>query len=110
MKDGKYITRVVKYIDKINRYMLNIDSYEMFILYEEKIDAVILNLEQIGETVKKLSETYKQKHPEINWINIAGLRNLIAHEYEEVDYLLIYLHISRKLPLQGYAAYVVSGG
>jgi uncharacterized protein with HEPN domain len=90
MKDSKYIARVIKYINKINRYMIDINSYETFILYEEKVDAVILNLEQIGETVKKLSETYKQDHPEINWLNIAGLRNLIAHEYEEVDYLLIY--------------------
>lgn len=90
MKDSKYIARVIKYINKINQYMLHVDSYETFIMNEEKVDAVILNLEQIGETVKKLSESYKQNHPEIDWINISGLRNLIAHEYEEVDYLLIY--------------------
>ena len=90
MKDDRYIARIIKYIDKINQYMLHVDSYETFIVNEEKVDAVILNLEQIGETVKKLSETYKQKYPEINWLNIEGLRNLIAHEYENVDYLLIY--------------------
>jgi uncharacterized protein with HEPN domain len=90
MKDSKYIARVMKYINKINQYMLHVDSYESFIVNEEKVDAVILNLEQIGETVKKLSESYKQNYPEIDWINISGLRNLIAHEYEEVDYLLIY--------------------
>lgn len=70
--------------------MLHVDSFETFIVNEEKVDAVILNLEQIGETVKKLSESYKQNHPDIEWISIAGLRNLIAHEYEEIDYLLIY--------------------
>jgi uncharacterized protein with HEPN domain len=90
MKDSKYIDRVIKYINKINRYLLDIDSYEMFIINEEKVDAVIFNLEQIGETVKKISERYKQNHPEVDWINISGLRNLIAHEYEEVDSLLIY--------------------
>ena len=90
MKDNKYITRVIKYINKINKYMLHVDSFEAFIHNEEKVDAVILNLEQIGETVKKLSESYKQNHPEIDWISIAGMRNLIAHEYEEIDYLLIY--------------------
>ena len=90
MKDSKYIGRVIKYINKINQYMLHVDSYETFIVNEEKVDAVILNLEQIGETVKKLSEIYKQNHPEIDWLNISGLRNIIAHEYEEVDYLLIY--------------------
>ena len=90
MKDRKYIERIIKYIDKIHRYMLHVDSYEAFIQNEEKVDAVILNLEQIGETVKKLSESYKQSNPQIDWIRISGLRNLIAHEYEEVDYFLIY--------------------
>lgn len=90
MKDSKYIARVIKYIDKINRFMIEVDTYETFIMNEEKVDAVILNLEQIGETAKKLSDSYKKKHPEIDWVNISGLRNLIAHEYEEVDYRLIY--------------------
>jgi len=70
--------------------MIDVDSYERFIMNEEKMDAVIFNLEQIGETVKKLSKEYKKEHPEVDWLNIAGLRNLIAHEYEEVDYRLIY--------------------
>ena len=57
MKDRKYIERIIKYIDKINRYMLHVDSYEAFIQNEVNVDAVILNLEQIGETVKKLSQS-----------------------------------------------------
>jgi uncharacterized protein with HEPN domain len=70
--------------------MLDVESYETFVLNEEKVDAVIINLEQIGETVKKLSKEYKKEHPKVDWLYIAGLRNLIAHEYEEVDYRLIY--------------------
>ncbi|MCD6482341.1 MAG: DUF86 domain-containing protein [Candidatus Izimaplasma sp.] len=68
----------------------NVDNYETFILNEEKIDAVVLNLEQIGESVKKLSDNYKETHTDIDWINIAGLRNLIPHEYEGVNLVLIY--------------------
>lgn len=90
MKDLKYLERVIKYIQKINKFMSNVDTYETFILNEEKIDAVILNLEQIGESVKKLSNNYKETHADIDWINIAGLRNLISHEYEGVDLVLIY--------------------
>ncbi len=90
MKDLKYLERVIKYTQKINRFMSNVDTYETFILNEEKIDAVILNLEQIGESVKKLSDKYKETHADIDWINIAGLRNLISHEYEGVDLILIY--------------------
>jgi len=90
MKDLKYLERVIKYIQKINKFMSNADNYETFILNEEKIDAVILNLEQIGESVKKLSDNYKGTHADIDWISIAGLRNLISHEYEGVDLVLIY--------------------
>lgn len=90
MKDLKYLERVIKYIQKINKFMSNVDTYETFIINEEKIDAVILNLEQIGESVKKLSNNYKETHSEIDWINVAGLRNLISHEYEGVDLMLIY--------------------
>ena len=90
MRELKYLERVIKYIQKINRFMSNVDNYETFILNEEKIDAVILNLEQIGESVKKLSNNYKETHSDIDWINIAGLRNLISHEYEGVDLVLIY--------------------
>ncbi len=90
MRELKYLERVIKYIQKINRFMSNVDNYETFILNEEKIDAVILNLEQIGESVKKLSDNYKKTHTDIDWINIAGLRNLIPHEYEGVNLVLIY--------------------
>ena len=90
MKDHKYLERIIKYILKINKYMSNVDTYEVFVSYEEKIDAVILNLEQIGESVKKLSDTYKEKYANIDWINISGLRNLISHDYEGIDLMLIY--------------------
>ncbi len=90
MKDLKHLERVIKYIQKINRFMRNTDSYEIFILNEEKIDAVILNLEQIGESVKKISDNYKETHTDIDWINISGLRNIISHEYDGVDLVLIY--------------------
>ncbi len=49
-----------------------------------------MNLEQIGESVNKLSDNYKETHADIDWINIAGLRNIISHEYEGVDLVLIY--------------------
>jgi len=90
MKDNIYLERVIKYIEKINRYMEAIDSYEMFLVNEEKTDAVILNLEQIGETVKKLSEEFTNNFPEIEWKNIKGLRNMISHEYEGIKVEIIY--------------------
>jgi uncharacterized protein with HEPN domain len=43
-------------------------------------DAVIRNLEIIGEAVKKLSDGFKKKHPKIPWRQIAGMRDKLIHE------------------------------
>jgi len=53
-------------------------------------DAVILNLEQIGETAKKLSNETTSIYPNINWLSIIGLRNMISHEYEGIKLEIIY--------------------
>lgn len=90
MKDKIYLERIIKYIHKINRYMEGVDSFEAFSLNEQKVDAVILNLEQIGETVKKLSKDFTNTLPDIEWNNIRGLRNIISHEYEGISIEIIY--------------------
>jgi uncharacterized protein with HEPN domain len=51
---------------------------------------VILNLEQIGETAKKLTKETREKYPNINWASIIGLRNMISHDYEGVRLEIIY--------------------
>lgn len=90
MKDKVYIDRIVKYAKKINRYMDEVKSFSEFEKNEEKIDAVILNLEQIGESAKKLSDETKQRYQSIHWPSIIGLRNMISHEYEGVKLNIIY--------------------
>jgi len=44
-------------------------------------DAVIRNLEIIGEAARHLSEDLRARHPEIPWMRIAGLRDVLIHEY-----------------------------
>lgn len=90
MKDKQYIQRLKNYCNKINEYMKPVKSFNEFISKPEKVDAVILNLEQIGETAKKLSKDIKEKYSEINWPSIIGLRNMISHEYEGINLEIIY--------------------
>ncbi|MFW5794195.1 MAG: DUF86 domain-containing protein [Bacillota bacterium] len=90
MKDREYIQRLIKYCDKINDYMTPVKSFSEFISKPEKVDAVILNLEQIGETAKKLSLEMRKEYPKINWPSIIGLRNMISHEYEGIKLEIIY--------------------
>jgi uncharacterized protein with HEPN domain len=52
MKDKIYIDRIIKYAKKICRYTEEVDTFTDFENNDEKVDAVILNLEQIGETAR----------------------------------------------------------
>ncbi len=90
MKDNKYIDRIIKYITKINTYMQSVTSFEEFLQNDEKVDAVIFNLEQIGETAKKLTNETKLVYDTVNWPSIIGLRNMISHEYEGIKIEIIY--------------------
>jgi uncharacterized protein with HEPN domain len=60
--------------------------------------ACIFQLEIIGEAVNKISKKIKDKYQDIDWINITGLRNIIAHEYWGIDYSIVWSIISFELP------------
>ena len=61
-------------------------------------DAVIRNLEVIGEAVKNIPKEIRDKHPEIKWREIAGLRDRLIHKYFEVDLEIVWDIIKNKLP------------
>lgn len=98
MKDNEYITRIIKYSEKIAKYMNGVSSYHEFETNEEKLDAVIMNLEQIGETAKKLSDDFKKLYSKIEWTKIIGLRNIISHEYEGIELTIIYEIVTKSIP------------
>ena len=60
-------------------------------------DAILYNLLILGEAVKALSEETKRRRPEIPWKQIAGLRDLLAHEYFQIDFDEIERVIERDL-------------
>ena len=46
---------------------------------------IVKNIEIIGEAARMLTEDFKQAHPEVEWRNIAGMRNFLVREYFNVD-------------------------
>ena len=56
-----------------------------FLADEKTIDAVVRNLEIIGEAAKQLPAEFKNRHSAIPWAQIAGLRNRIVHDYAGTD-------------------------
>jgi len=84
-------------IEKIKSYTHEM-TYEQFSVDSKTVDAVIRNLEIIGEATKRLSDALKQSNPEIRWRNVAGLRDVLIHDYMGVDLEVIWNVIVRDLP------------
>ena len=61
-------------------------------------DAVIRNLEVIGEAVKNLPLALRQRHRQIPWRSITALRNVLIHEYFGVDIEIVWRVVDRRLP------------
>jgi uncharacterized protein with HEPN domain len=61
-------------------------------------DAVIRNLEIIGEAVRHLSPEFRQRHPEVPWRSITALRNVLIHEYFGVELEIVWRVVQRRLP------------
>jgi uncharacterized protein with HEPN domain len=65
---------------------------------EMRLDAILLNLHVIGEAVKKLPADLREKHPEIPWREIAGLRDFIAHAYFALDLDIVWDAVRKDVP------------
>jgi uncharacterized protein with HEPN domain len=61
-------------------------------------DAIVRNLQVLCESTQRIAEPHKQRHPEINWSSIAGMRNVLVHDYFEVDFEAVWLVVTRDLP------------
>jgi uncharacterized protein with HEPN domain len=65
---------------------------------EKTYDAVVRNLEIIGEAAKNISEELRKQLPDINWRKVAGLRDMLAHAYFGIDDDILWDIIRNKVP------------
>ncbi|RME23459.1 MAG: DUF86 domain-containing protein [Deltaproteobacteria bacterium] len=92
------LSDIIESIEKIERYVSAL-SYDGFIADEKTIDAVVRNLEIIGEASNRLPESFQAQHPEIEWRRIVGLRNRIVHAYFGLDLEIIWEILQNELPV-----------
>lgn len=80
----------VDYLDKI--------SFDEFIQNTAIQDAVIRRIEIIGEAANRISEQSKKKYDHLPWIEMKGMRNLLIHEYDEIDLKEVWNTVKKDLP------------
>ncbi len=98
MKDDKlYHYHILESIDKISNYTLGVHRND-FLKSTLIQDAVLRNLQVLSESTQRLSQKFKDKHPEIEWYKIAGLRNILVHDYLGIDLEAVWNIIESYLP------------
>jgi uncharacterized protein with HEPN domain len=95
-----YLEDILTAIGKINRFIAGM-TRDALSRDDKTLDAVVRNLEIIGEAVKQLPEHISTNHPEVDWKKIAGLRDILIHAYFGVDLEIVWDIIQNKLPVFG---------
>ena len=99
MRDCKlYLDDILEATARIERYTKGL-TLERLRKDNLTIDGVVRNLEIIGEAAKNIPANVKEKHPVIEWKKIAGLRDILAHEYYGIDLEIIWDIVENKLPV-----------
>jgi uncharacterized protein with HEPN domain len=93
-----YLQDILEAIGKIRRFTAGL-SPESFSADAKTMDAVIRNLEIVGEAARNVPDDIRSKHPQIEWRRVVALRNILIHRYFGVDTEVIWDIIQNKLPV-----------
>jgi len=92
-----FIEDILSAINKVEDYIKDL-TYEEFLNDNMRIDAVVRNLEIIGEAAKYVPADIKEQYADIPWKRMMGLRNIVVHEYFGIDFSIIWNIASINMP------------
>ncbi len=98
MKDDRiYIEHILQSIGRIKSYLAgkNHQSFSDDFLTQ---DAVVRQLEIIGEATKRLSKELRAANPNVPWLDMAGMRDILIHDYIDVDLDIVWVTASESIP------------
>lgn len=92
-----FLSDILESIEAIEEYLEGMTE-EQFSRDRQTQDSVIRRLEIIGEAVKKLPPEFRRKHPDVPWRIIAGMRDVLIHEYSGVNMQRVWQTTQEDLP------------
>ena len=91
-----YLAHILECTQKIERFTA--EGKDRFLRDDMVQDAVIRNFEIIGEAAKRIDKVYRAAHPDIPWQALAGLRDVLIHQYEGIDLERVWVMVENDLP------------
>lgn len=99
LKDDVVKNKIIKYCDDIEsllkEYDYSFEKYKSIIAFQYACNMCII---QIGELVTRLSNEFKQRYEDIPWKAIIGMRNIHAHDYDNVDLEVVWNTLNDRIP------------
>ena len=95
--DSDFARDMEEAIRRISSYTAGL-TYEAFLLDTKTQDAIVRNLEIIGEAARNVSDRLRAEHPAIPWKSMAGVRDRLIHDYFGVNFDIVWEIISNDLP------------
>ena len=92
-----YVQDMLGAVDRARRFVAGMD-YPAFLADEKTSYAVVRALEIIGEASKKVPKSIREKHPELPWRLMAGIRDHLIHDYFGVDLEVVWKTVQEDLP------------
>jgi uncharacterized protein with HEPN domain len=95
--DTVYLSHIFEAIEQIEAYIAGVD-YSGFIKNKMMIDAVVRELEIIGEATNNLSADFRRRYPEIPFRDMIDMRNVLIHVYFGVNTEIVWRTCQQNLP------------
>lgn len=96
--DSVYLRHIADAIELIEEYVHGL-SNDQFLSQAMAKDAVVREIEIIGEAANNISDEYQIHHPEVPWGKMIGIRNKIVHEYFNVNFSIVWDTVQDDLPI-----------
>jgi uncharacterized protein with HEPN domain len=92
-----YLDDMLRACEKVRLYTEG-RSLDDFASDEKTMDAVVRNLEILGEASKQIPESIREANPGVEWSKISGLRDILIHHYFGIDAVIVWDVVQNKVP------------